>query len=326
MSSRATIGLDIGYGAVKAVSSDGRQVSFPSAAWKFEIVDSYMHQMPEHVRTSRGVYAIGDDARKFGRGREMTPPESDHTWFMDDLFRALAVHALGKLGARQADLVLGLPMDDCRKYKAQLTDTVQGWNSSEAGLSLRVIDVIPQPMGTFFDVAYDPAADGFKPEFEKHVAIIDIGSGTIDCMEVLEGTLSWVSKGQANKGIHTAYDEIYAHLFEKLKLTELQKTALPEIVRAGEVTVRGKKVSLAKVIESAKTNLLTKARIEAAKYWGDMAQVDRIVFTGGGAEFLREQIAERFPAEQVTIPPVPAMANARGYLKFAQFERAAEPA
>lgn len=46
---------------------------------------------------------------------------------------------------------------------------------------------------------------------------------------------------------------------------------------------------------------------------GDSTDIDNILLAGGGAEFYRDLVAEKFPLHQIHITPDPVFANVRGF-------------
>ena len=306
-----TIGLDVGYGSVKACASNGQVHQFESITSRVSSIQNGEGASPSLLHDTSGAWIVGKDAITYGTPQA---PRIDSSWILDDQYRVLSLHAINRFRIKEADLVLGLPVSSYHRSAPQLKDLYTSWG--RLGYQLRVLQVLPQPVGTLWDVAYDEKAQNYLPEFGGRIGIVDIGSGTVDCIEMNDFKVSWDRRSSEPRGVARAHEFLYAHILERHKvpctLAEMSK-----VIADGYVTRFGKQVKLDSAIADAKRQVLIGMKAQMEQLWGNQSQLKRIVFTGGGADFLRAELEKHFPVEQIVVPTDPALANARGYLKFA---------
>jgi plasmid segregation protein ParM len=313
MSSKIMLGLDVGYGLTKAVGSTGQEFCFPSLIARVRHVDpstgAPMFQDPT------GMWLVGESAHE----GTVIAPRVDSSWINDDIYRVLSLSAIDRFGVKEADLVVGLPVETFKRFHGQLPSLYQSWKT--CGYKLNVLDVVPQPVGTLFDVGFDDTnwVDGLK----GRVGIVDIGNGTVDCIEVYNHKMNLDRRNSRPNGVHTAYQHMVGYIMDAHKVAVAMEQ-MPEIARTGTVSRAGKPVSVEKELVEVKRSMIRLMKVQMQEIWGNGAQLNKIVFSGGGASFLRSEIERAFPAEQVMFPSDPSMANARGYLKVGRVvERAA---
>ena len=71
---------------------------------------------------------------------------------------------------------------------------------------------------------------------------------------------------------------------------------------------------VAELVRHARRELVQRLHVETQRQLGRGAELERILFVGGGAVALAEDIRDWFPNQ--TIAPHPAFANARGIFYF----------
>lgn len=315
--SEIVVGLDIGYGEVKAVTNDGRSARFPALTVKIDDTSLLSPEQRERlIKDSGSMWLAGQDAVDLRRTR---PIEIDSRRIATPEFRALGVHALRQLGVKRASIITGLPIKDYRDQRATLQQVVQSWSMN--GMKLRVSAVVPQPVGTLADVAINT---NVPDALEGRVAIIDIGSGTTDLMEVNRGNANPHPDTFATDtfAVSVAYKLIRNSLLLKHK-ADYDLSEITSIIKQEHVIVRGKEIPIGTLIKDAKRHVVLNALALAKRLWGDLDTYRYIVATGGGSAFLREELEAHIPAKQLIIPEDPGMANARGYLAYHEGRRAA---
>ena len=88
-------------------------------------------------------------------------------------------------------------------------------------------------------------------------------------------------------------------------------------MRTGSVRLFGKTHDVADQVRDARRQLIERLHAETQRQLGRGAELERILFVGGGAVALADDIRDWFPNQ--TIAPHPAFANARGMLKYLRY-------
>jgi len=306
------IGLDVGYGRVKAVCADGRAVDEPALTLRVGGDDFGIAEDVRVIDDLNGRYVAGEAAQHYGRAKV---PRVDSGWIDTPEYRVLAFHALEQLGYRRADVVAGLPLDLVRSHSARLKSVMHDWR--KLGVELNVLRVLPQPLGTLWDVA--TTVDGsFRADYaNQRIGVIDVGSGTIDCLEISDFKPSMTMWKTLDHGISRAYDFAYYRIAEKHGPDAVSRAEMPAILRERTMHKYGKQVDVSKVAKDALRPVLFAIAEARKELWGSGAGLSKIIVTGGGAEMLRDMLPEVIHRDQVVVPDEPSLSNARGFCKLA---------
>lgn len=309
MTQTVNAGIDIGYGEVKVVASDRKPFSFPAYTARVDDVQMLSADMRERVIKADGLsYVVGDDARKL---RRVTETYVDSDRIKRSEYRLLGLHALRMLDTGRVNMTAGLPVRDYTRHKQALTEIVRSWNGVYCKVALHKI--VPQPFGTFWDIGLSLGAKEIK-EFEHgKVAIIDIGSGTTDLIEINENQFNPASYTTDPFAVSIAMKLIRNQIQIKHN-AEFEITAIPKIAQEGEFMSKGKPISVVRIVADAKRHVVINTLAVAQRLWGNLNTFRYVVVTGGGAEFLRDELEQHIPSEQLIIPEDSAFSNARGFL------------
>ncbi|MEJ1356095.1 MAG: hypothetical protein RPU39_15630 [Candidatus Sedimenticola sp. (ex Thyasira tokunagai)] len=131
-----------------------------------------------------GKYLMGDDVRAAKASQKTESPDS--SYIRTDKYRIMALYAMKKLGAMNPRIITGLPVKFIQHDKQFLEEQIKKWDYP--GGEIQSVSVVPQPIGTIVDVAYDGRGRVLYPELEgatKSIAVVDIGGGTIDMIEIV---------------------------------------------------------------------------------------------------------------------------------------------
>ena len=308
------VGIDIGYGDVKVATSTGREFSFPSHTAEIDDPAMLANDMKERVINEQGRhYLIGHDAT-ISRNVRQVHIDSSRIETLD--FRLLGKHCLSQIGSKHAVITTGLPVKDFQRSRRKLQEVVQGW--SDRGHKLTVKRIVPQPLGTFCDVALAGGKGEIDERFRgAKVAIIDIGSGTTDLIEIYDGQLNPSTYTSDAFAVSAAMKIVRNQLLIKHN-AEFDISEIPGVVAKGSFENRGKEVSIGSFVREAKRHVVLNALALARRLWGDLRTFRYVLVTGGGAAFLRDELRHHIAESQLLIPDNPASSNARGYLYLAQ--------
>ncbi len=190
--------------------------------------------------------------------------------------------------------------------------------------------VFSEGLAAFFDVMleWDGESVGVCDEFSQRFspdmptfAVVDIGGKTTD---IVYGT--WSGQPEDRPKLNVAMSEsltagiLHAadHLADGLKRRFGIKTVRDAEQNLGlrSFKVYGEKHDISDLCRQATTDLFAKIRNGVLRHADDGSGLACVVFVGGGAEVLKDDMAGLFPPSMVIVPPKPSFANARGMLKL----------
>lgn len=322
----------MGYGFVKA--NDGRDgVRFPSVVGDGSGGGpmSLGFQKPDptsDIRITVGgkTYFLGDLAIRHSRiahrGLSATRAEGD------DL-RILFLGALSMFcreSMNDFSVVTGLPpgrmhlADDLvSRMRGDHTVTRHvGRNRQDLSIRLNNIEVVPQPLGTFWAEVLDGRGQlrGDSRLLEGRVGIIDVGFRTSDFATIVEGEYAPAWSRTVPLGISTGYDALSSALATQYGL-ERETYTLDQAVIDGEINVSGRRVDITDLRDQILGEVATKLMVEMQSLW-QLTDYDSVLLTGGGAHVLERYLRPEVPQSVVVNDPVTA--NARGYVAWGTFQ------
>nr|WP_301289082.1 ParM/StbA family protein [Natronocella acetinitrilica] len=315
----------MGYGFIKA--NDGREVRrFPSVVGEGTASSptSFGLQKPDptndlRVTINGKVYFLGDLAIKHSRmahrGLSATRAEGDD----------LKVLFLGALSLFCRDamndfyVVTGLPpgrmhlADDLvSRLRGDHTIT-RHMGSRKQDLSIRLdnIEVVPQPLGTFWSEVLDDRGQLNENSqlLGGRIGIIDVGFRTSDFATIVDGEYAPAFSRTVPIGISTGYDNLAQALAERFGV-ERETYTLDNAVIEGHINISGRKEDIGDLRDEVLTDVATRLLVEVQSLW-QLKDYDTILLTGGGGHlldgYLRPQVS------QCVLVNEPVTANARGY-------------
>lgn len=329
-----TVGLDIGYGVVKVVTDD-RAFAFPSVMGhareiKFQQETIQQKYPGDQISDDEGTWFVGDLALaqlppgELLRLRGRTANEKT----MGNTFRQrLAKVAIGKLAQEMwgRDVVhlrisTGLPVDHMRDA-AELKEALLGQyliktDSCEVIANVTDVIVMPQPYGSAYSQMLTPTGEINVYHTYMRTGIVDVGTYTVDIALDDDGEFVDSESGSVEGGVYTAQERISAML-ERDYREKMPYKIIEQVLRTGIFTASGKPIDYSDEVEEALSPLRSATLNLMSEKWQRGTTVDVIYLSGGGAELVYEQIVEAYP--QTKLVPEAQMANARGYLYYANF-------
>jgi len=329
-----TIGLDIGYGVVKAVTSD-TVITFPSVAghareFRFQQDEIARRHPGDQLTDEDGMWFIGEAGagpapagellRLRGRGAGQDA--------LGNAFRLrMARAAIGKLfpGLRSRDalhvrIATGLPCDhmaDAAELRRTLLGThlVQS-DSAELVANITEVMVMPQPYGTIYSRMLTPAGDLNPAHTCMRTGVCDVGTYTVDIALDDDGEYIAAQSGSVESGVFTAHERIAAAL-ERDYRQKMPYRIVEEVLRTGVFRASGQPVDYSAEVAEALGPLRSATLNLLSEKWHGGATIDVIYLSGGGAGLVHEEVRAAYPQAQLV--PEAQLANARGYLHYARF-------
>ncbi|MFV8836207.1 hypothetical protein ACNSTU_14680 [Aquisalimonas sp. APHAB1-3] len=326
------IGLDMGYGFIKA--NDGRDgVRFPSVVGHAGGGGpmSLGFQKPDptsdlRITVGGKSFFLGDLAIRHSRiahrGLSATRAEGDDLRIL--FLGALSMFCRESMNDFQ--VVTGLPpgrmhlADDLvSQLRGDHTVTRHvGRNRQDLSIRLDQVEVVPQPLGTFWSEVLDSRGQlrGDSNLLRGRVGIIDVGFRTTDFATIVEGEYAPAWSRTVPLGISTGYDTLAASLATQYGL-EREPYTLDQAVIDGEVNVSGRRVDITDLRDQILGEVATKLMVELQSLW-QLTEYDAVLLTGGGAHVLERYLRPQVPQSVMVSDPVTA--NARGYMAWGTYQ------
>lgn len=329
-----TLGLDIGYGAVKGVTETTSLV-FPSVCGhartlKFGAEDITARHPGEQLQDDAGSWFVGDLALtqlppgELLRLRGRTADEE----VMGNAFRVRMLKtALSKLLPGYVDgeavhlrLAAGLPVDHMSDAPA-LKDALRGQHLVKTDATHFVahvseVMVMPQPVGTIYAQSLTASGEVNPRHSYVRTGVVDVGTYTVDLALDDEGEFVGAESGSIEGGVSSVLERIAAVL-EQEHRQKIPPRLLEGVLQTGTFTARGTVLDYRAVVEEALEPLRSATLNLINDKWKTGATVDVIYLSGGGAPLVADAVRALYP--QSLVLPEPQFANARGYLRYALF-------
>ena len=328
------VGLDDGYAYTKVALADGRLVSIPSRARMGQAGVTWIRE------EEQGIFEYQTDGTVYSVGAVDGEPTQFDEYANSGLNRVIVQHALYQAGlsGRSLHLVSGLPVgafyrnDGQRRQKVidqkcdSLKVTVQPLTPKSKVQTQRLKtgiafhEVIPEALAAWYDHIIVPTGDGITLDADRlnaPIAIVDIGGRTTDYVVVQDQGIVHSSSGSLNQGMLNVKRRVADGIEEQFDLHELGEQSIARAVDTQVLRVHGKDHDVSALVLEAKRELVERLYTETRRKLGCGAELDRILFVGGGSSALAGDIANWFPNQ--TIADHAAFANARGMLKYLQF-------
>ncbi|HML23761.1 MAG TPA: ParM/StbA family protein [Aggregatilinea sp.] len=329
-----TVGMDIGYGVVKALTDD-QAVVFPSVmghARELKFGHESMHtKYPgDQITDDQGTWFVGDLALsqvppgELLRLRGRTANERT----MGNAFRLrLAKVAIGKLlqGVWDREVVhlriaTGLPVDhmpDAGELKAALLGQhLVQTDCAELIANVIEVMVMPQPYGTAYANLLTLKGEINPRHTFMRTGVVDVGTYTVDIALDEDGEFKDAESGSVESGVFTAQERIAA-LLERDHRQKIPYSIIERVLRTGKFMANGRELDYSTEVEDALDPLRSATLNLISEKWKRGATVEVIYLSGGGAELVHEQVIEAYP--QTVLVRDAQLANARGYLNYAHF-------
>ena len=334
-----TIGLDIGYGVVKAIT-DEAAITFPSVAGHARDIKFQQDYLAEkyagdQIADDQGQWFVGELALK-----QLTPGEllrlrgrTANEATMGNAFRLrLAKVAIAKLvgGVGSGDVVhvtlsLGLPVDHMADAQ-ELKDTFLGQHliktdQVEMVANITDIKVMPQAYGALYAAMLTERGEINVRHTYMRTGVCDVGTYTVDIALDDDGEFVSSQSGSVEGGVFTAQERIAAML-ERDYREKIPFGMIEQVLKTGYFTASGKTIDYRAEVEEALQPLRSATLNLMSEKWQRGTTVDVIYLAGGGAELVFEEVKEAYP--QAKLLKDAQLANARGYLNYAHYAQRAD--
>jgi hypothetical protein len=329
------IGVDLGYGNVKAVAGNQR-VIFPSVSGRAinvrfgseDIASGYAGDQIEHYDASMWIGNLAAQHLRPEQQRRLRGLGTNQDEIGMD-FRVLMMKAaLAKLypdlrngDALHINLATGLPVSHMAQAstlkKHLIGQHLIHTDTTHFTANISEVAVMPEPRGTMF--AFTLNADGSLNEYydADTTVVFNGGAVTNDVQYDLNGEFVEAYSGSSRTGYHLAFDTLRDLIQDRYGETP-SLHVLEMVIRNEAMKVKGKVIPMREEVHTA----LAPVRDGALELLSDTIQtamsVDRIIVSGGFTLKMYDCISGKY--EQSTKSDNPLYDTAQGYQNYAMMK------
>lgn len=254
--------------------------------------------------------------------------------YINDAFKLLANFALGVLAQDfpvakkeilEVIVVAGVPTDDYQSQAQRdaLGAVLKGQHQVELDgqtYTIRVTKVliIPQPVGTFYELLLDDQANVVRDELlDEKVGIVDVGGGTVLVDTLLNFGLDLRDRRQYATGANDLYEAIASQIEGSVSLYQVEKlvrTGLPTHEFAYQFS-KNHVVDVTALVAKEITNFSQRLVRNLKSTFKDIQTIDTLIMTGGAANLIDQKVITDF-FETALFLPDSELANVRGFYKY----------
>jgi len=322
-----SVGLDDGYAFTKLALPDGRLIAIPSRARLGRANVTWIDNAEQRI------FEYETDDQSFAVGEVEAEPTYFDAYPFSGLNRAIVQHGLQKagLGGHSVHAVSGLPVgsfylkdgsrreETLTKKRDSLKRTVRPIDS-RLPAAIAFHEVIPEALAAWYDHVIAESDNGVQLESERlhaPVAVVDIGGRTTDYVVVTNQAVLHGSSGSLRCGLLDVKREVADGIRGRFDMEAVSERSVEEAVQRGSVRLFGKDHDISDLVKTAQRQVVERLHAETQRQLGRGAELERILFVGGGAVAFAAQIQDWFPNQ--TVADHPAFANARGMLKYLRY-------
>lgn len=288
----------------------------------------------ETFKTKFGTFYIGDDCREDGAA----PRSTDSSYYSSETIKVLFLKVLKEVGQKHPVIVTGLPTEFFKSRRSEFAADLKKWAIEEGYQPANVV-VLPQYVGPWFDPELlDPEGNRIDPRvvMEGKLGIIDIGQGTIDAGQFVDGKVS--ADDKLRWGESSGVSDIHKKLFTQLKQPETLNALLPAKarlpkdfaldsqtteytmdtwIRKGFIQWRGSKIDMEPISLPARQEFADDVLVRCIKaVWGTTDFLAGMVAAGGGASVLGSKLLSNYISTRIYMAKDPENSIVRGYYRF----------
>lgn len=288
----------------------------------------------ESFKTKFGSFYIGDDCREDGAA----PRSTDSSYYSSESIKVLFLKVLKEVGQKNPIIVTGLPTEFFKLRRSEFAADLKKW-AIEEGYQPASVNVLPQYVGPWFDPELlDPEGKVIDPRvvMEGKLGIIDIGQGTTDAGQFVDGKVS--SDDKLRWGESSGVSDIHKKLFTQLKQVDALNALLPPKsrlpkdfsldaqtteytmdtwLRKGFIPWRGSRIDIDPISLPARQEFADDVVVRCINtVWGKTDFMAGMVVAGGGAIVLGRKLLQTYINTVIYMAKDPENSIVRGYHRF----------
>jgi plasmid segregation protein ParM len=186
---------------------------------------------------------------------------------------------------------------------------------------IRKILMMPQPLGSFFNLLMDDNGKITNVDFAKQkIGVIDIGFRTTDI--TIFDNLHIIERASrtTDTGISKIFQAI-ANRIQKESGINVELYRLYDAVQSGNIKLRGQKYNIKEIRDTVFSQEAETIATDVERLWTDDWDIDAVILSGGGSmelcKYLQPLISSHvIPMDQNTDA---RLNNVSGYLKYGKY-------
>lgn len=338
-----TVSVDVGYGFVKAISSNGNKVIFPSVvgSGRERGMANFIAQSSSDEKVDLSEIHIKIDGRHFYIGEMALLNSSDATRIFDrerynheysKILMHVAIQLVTNPETEEVILFTGLPLDYYRTQHEQFKNKLLEdspkieWiaDGKKRQVHIRHVGVFPQGMSAVWATLINHDGKTFKKDLMEEgnqLGIIDIGFRTTDiCVVEMKDGGGFVPLLQfsetIDQGVYNLYENIKIAYQNKTGGSDLSENKITRILKRKSITYQGRKIDLTHEVEQAFQAVVNSIVDRINKLWKEEADTfDYIFVVGGGGLLFQNYLTKQFNNRLLSIVDS-QFANAIGYYRI----------
>lgn len=337
------VSVDLGYGYVKGISTNGKRVLFPTLVGtgfdrQLSGIFGNMKEVNDlsnmHVLFDNKNYFVGDLAKESRTSSRIYEQERFNHKYTRILLN-VAIQLLTEGKTSQINLSTGLPLSFYKAQAKDFRDSIVGmqpmiqWKSGTlAGETLKTninnAVVFPQGASAIYSALINSNGKYTHPHLMTEgtlIALIDIGYRTTDFVVVeIQENGSFIPKlnlsntlddGVSN--LHRDIEDFYKRETGGADLNEYHKA---RALKNGFLSYKGNKIDFKQAIQDSKNSIATNIADRLKAFWAEESNLfDAIFLAGGGGTLFEEYIQPHFD-NRLKLISESQFANAIGYLRY----------
>ncbi|WP_088841026.1 ParM/StbA family protein [Listeria sp. ILCC797] len=348
---REIFAIDLGNKQVKLKSSRG-EYRFPSRLLLER--KSGLDLATEALKVNSGIdtfqmlnekdsFKIGEGIDKLGKNSDMRETIAfGKSRYTNAFFEKLIEYSLAKLSldfegeTPEVEVVIGVPTEDFTKDEIKKT-IVRYLNPEKkkarqhsAIINDQTINtfvvrthLLPQPMGTIYDLVLDDAADiRNKDMITQNIALVDIGGGTVLLDSINHFEFDTINRKQEKSGVHKLLGSINSDYDGDIKPDIYE---IEGIIRDGKEAEEfiysptvNESISMTEVIQYNIDRYTEEIIQKVVSVYKDMDQFDVVIFTGGGSSIINKELIHN-SLDHVLFSENKEYSNAYGFYKYGMY-------
>ena len=282
------LGIDIGYGDVKAILVN--ETGEPIKKFKFNSLIGITKRNPyikdNKIYTFKGHdYYVGEDAASLPSGSLTDITEYKNLEYYAPLFLA---HVINITGVKPDVIVTGLSKAQIQ-YSGYFKNALSEFDVNETHYSFKNVYVIPQGAGSKLCIdKYGCDFPNIQTEFTGKTSYIgvDIGFSTIDLFRVIDGkTSASVFEGIEHEGIMKIASRVQK-IIENNHQRKISLHEAKDVLNTSTYKLRGDEYKYNDEITEIKRDYIRDLLVLVETKYGDILdKCDYIFLSGGGSAF-----------------------------------------
>ncbi len=336
------VAIDLGYGYVKAVSTSGKRILFPSLVGKgYErgLTNLFGDEQDGleniQIKYNNEDYFVGELAKEESRSVSRIFERERFSHVYTQILLNTAIQLVTENKTDFVKVSTGLPLDFYKAQAKEFQSSIEGmqptieWVAGPLKNTVQRVNienavVFPQGASAIFSALVNHDGKYVYPHLMNQgslVALIDIGFRTTDFVVVeiqKDGSFIPNAKlsGTVDEGVINLHRDIRQAYKTKTGGADLNEYYISRILRNEFLNYKGQRIDFKDIIYASKKSIATNISDRLKAVWAEESDLfDGIFLAGGGGNLFESFIQPNFDDRLILITES-QFANAIGYLRL----------